>query len=139
MPSFHAYLMFNGNCRDAFTRYHEIFGGDLTLLDMSNVPSEGNAPPEMKDMIIHAALTVGDALVMASDDPTGNFESARGIHVSVTLPDAGEAKRVFDALAEGGEVTQALEQTFFSPAFGMLTDRFGIPWMVNTESDESAA
>jgi PhnB protein len=136
---FNAYLMFGGNCRDAFTRYHEIFGGELFLLPMSDMPSEGNAPPEMQDMIIHAALRVGDGLVMASDDPTDDFQPARGMHVSVTVPDEGEAKRVFDALAEGGEVTQALEQTFFSPAFGMVTDRFGTPWMVNTESAEQPA
>jgi PhnB protein len=128
--AFRPYLFFGGNCREALTRYQEIFGGELTLLTMKDVP--GEAPPADKaDMIIHAALMVGDELLMASDDPmTENFGPVQGIMVSYDATDVAEANRVFDALSEGGTVTQALIPTFFSEAFGMCTDRFGTPWMI---------
>jgi PhnB protein len=138
--TFHAYLFFSGNCREAFSRYHEIFGGELTLLPMSEVPaSEPGAdalPPGSEGMIMHAALKIGDDMLMASDDPTGDGGPKTGVAVSYTAPDAGEAKRVFDALSDGGEVTMALSETFFSPAFGTCTDRFGVPWMVNTDAQQ---
>jgi PhnB protein len=129
--AFRPYLFFGGNCRDAFTRYQEVLGGELTLLTMKDVPGQGAAPPEAADMIIHAALTVGDDLLMASDDPTSDsFGPVQGMMVSYDAADVDDAKRVFDALAEGGTVTQALEPTFFSDAFGMCVDRFGTPWMI---------
>jgi PhnB protein len=133
--AFNPYLFFTGTCREAFNRYHEIFGGDLVLLTMNDVPAGEEPPPaEMGDMIIHAALKVGNDLLMASDDPTTDTPSPKeGIMVSYNCADAAEAKRVFDALVDGGEVRQALQETFFSPAFGMCVDRFGIPWMVTTD------
>jgi PhnB protein len=128
--AFRPYLFFGGNCRDAFTRYQEIFGGELTLMAMKDVPGE-EPPADKADMIIHAALTVGDDLLMASDDPMADsFGRVQGMMVSYDAADTADAKRVFDALADGGSVTQALEPTFFSEAFGMCVDRFGTPWMV---------
>ncbi|MBA3743493.1 VOC family protein [Sporichthya sp.] len=139
--SFHAYLFFSGTCREAFARYQEIFGGELVLLPMSEMPAadqaECNLPAGSEGLIMHAALKIGDELLMASDDPTGDGGPKTGIAVSYTAPDVGEAKRVFDALAEGGEVTMALSESFFSPAFGTCTDRFGVPWMVNTDAPQS--
>ena len=129
--AFRPYLFFGGNCREALTRYQEILGGELTLLTMKDVPGE-EPPPDKADMIIHAALTVGDDVLMASDDPmTDDFGPVQGIMVSYDVADVDEAKRVFEALAEGGDVTQALTPTFFSEAFGMCVDRFGTPWIVN--------
>jgi PhnB protein len=75
---------------------------------------------------------------MASDDPTGDGGPKLGIMVSFNSPDAGEIKRVFEALAEGGEVTQPLSETFFSPAFGMCVDRFGTPWMFSADQTSPA-
>ena len=130
--AFHPYLFFSGNCAEAFTRYQEIFGGELFMMRMADAP--GDTPPGADpDLIIHAALTIGDALLMASDDPTGDGGPKSGISVSFNSPDADEIKRVFDALAEGGSVTQPVMETFFSPAFGMCVDRFGIPWMLNAD------
>jgi PhnB protein len=137
--AFHAYLFFSGNCREAFTRYQEIFGGELFLMPMSEVPDGTEVPPGQADMIIHGALTLPDGgLLMASDDPTGDGGPVKGISVSYTSKDAGETKRVFDALAEGGQVTQEPTETFFSPMFGMCVDKFGVPWMVNTEAEQPA-
>lgn len=128
--AFRPYLFFGGNCREAFTRYHEIFGGELNMMAMKDVP--GEAPPaELADMIMHAAITIGDDVLMASDDPTtDSFGPVQGMMVSYDASDVADANRVFDALSEGGVVTQALMPTFFSEAFGMCVDRFGAPWMV---------
>jgi PhnB protein len=128
--AFRPYLFFGGNCREAFTRYQEIFGGELTLMTMKDVPGE-EPPADKADLIIHAALTFGDDLLMASDDPMAEaFGPVQGMMVTFEAPSVDEATRVFDALAERGRVTQALIPTFFSEAFGMCTDRFGTPWMV---------
>jgi PhnB protein len=129
--AFRPYLFFGGNCREAFTRYQDIFGGELTLLTMKDVP--GEAPPtENADMIIHAAIVIGDDLLMASDDPTTDrFGPVQGMMVSYDAADVADAKRVFAALSDGGNITAPLEPTFFSEAFGMCVDRFGTPWMIN--------
>jgi PhnB protein len=129
--AFRPYLFFGGNCREAFTRYQEIFGGDMTLLTMKDVPGEEPPPADKADLIIHAAIVVGDDLLMASDDPmSDDFGPVQGMMVSYDAPDVADANRVFGALAEGGTVTQELIPTFFSEAFGMCTDRFGTPWMI---------
>jgi PhnB protein len=131
--AFQPYLFFSGNCSEAFTRYQEIFGGELFMMKMSDAPGDETPPDADPNLIIHAALTVGDGVLMASDDPTGDGGPKTGIMVSFNSPDAGEIKRVFDALSDGGEVTQPLLETFFSPAFGMCVDRFGTPWMFSAD------
>src|SRR3954454_2478612 len=97
------YLFFGGNCREAFTRYKEIFGGELVLLSMNDMPSDEPVPAENADMIMHAALKVDDQLLMGSDDPTSeNFGPVQGMQVNYAVADVAEAKRAFDALADGG-------------------------------------
>jgi PhnB protein len=127
---FRAYLFFGGNCRDAFTRYQDIFGGELVLLTMADAPMEDAVPPEHADLIIHAALMVDGATLLGSDDPTGGFSGVQGMNVTCSVDDLDEAQRVFTALADGGQVAAPLTETFFSPGFGMCVDRFGTPWMV---------
>jgi PhnB protein len=137
--SFHPYLFFGGNCRQAFTRYHEIFGGTLDLLTTADMPAEEQMPGADADMIMHAALVADGQLLMGSDDPTSeSFGPVQGIVVNVSVPDTAEAARVFEALSEGGEVQMPIGPTSWSPAFGMCTDRFGTPWMVGTEAPEPA-
>jgi PhnB protein len=131
------YLAFAGNCREAFTRYQEVFGGELTLLTTSDTPPDAGPAPAgvAADAIMHAALLSGDALLMGADDMSGSFKGGvHGMCVNYATADAGDAKRVFDALAENGEVQMPIGETFFSPAFGMCTDRFGTPWMVMAEA-----
>ena len=129
--AYRPYLFFGRNCREAFTRYQEVLGGELTLITMKDAPGDETPPPEMADLIIHAALVKGDDVLMGSDDPTtGDFGPVQGMMVSYDASDVADATRVFDALADGGTVTQALEPTFFSAGFGMCTDRFGTPWMI---------
>ena len=139
--SFHPYLFFGGNCRAAFTRYEEIFGGELFVMTMKDVPAgDQPIPPGKEDSVIHAALKSDGQLLMGSDDPMSeSFGPVQGMMVSYSTADAGEAERVFEALAEGGTVTQPLLETFFSPAFGLCTDRFGTPWMVSAEGGARAS
>jgi PhnB protein len=136
--SFHPYLAFAGNCREAFTRYQEIFGGELVLLSMADLP-EGEAAPvpeDQQDLVMHGALMTDGQLLMGADAPAGTFDGTnRGMCANCSVPDRGEAERVFAALADGGEVQMALAPTFFSPAFGMCTDRFGTPWMVVADAE----
>jgi PhnB protein len=134
--AFRVYLTFNGNAREAFTRYQQVFGGELVLLPMSDAPADAQPPGDVgPDLIMHAALMTADGLLMGADDPTGSFDGTiRGICVNANLPDPGEAKRVFDALAEGGSVQMPIGETFFSPAYGICTDRFGVPWMVMVDA-----
>jgi PhnB protein len=138
--AYHPYLFFGGNCREAFTRYHEIFGGDLTLLTAADMPAEQRPPEDTGDMIMHAALVgEGGALLMGSDDPTtDSFGPVQGMQVNFATPDVDEAKRVFAALADGGTVHVEPSDTGWSPYFGMLSDRFGTPWMIGADAADQA-
>ena len=104
------------------------------------MPSEEPVPAEHADMIMHAALMSADQLLMASDDPTtDNFGPVQGMQVNYTTPEVAEAKRVFEALADGGEVTLPIAETSWSPAFGMCIDRFGTPWMISADAPAPSA
>ena len=140
MP-FHPYLFFGGNCYEAFTRYQEIFGGELHVMQAKDVPAseQSQIPPGKEDYVIHAALTFKDHLLMASDDPVSEkFGPVQGMMISFSTPKVAEAKRIYDALAEGGIQMQPLIETFFSPAWGMVTDRFGTPWMIGADQPAAA-
>src|SRR3954447_16662365 len=106
---------------------------------MADVPDGTPVPTDQVDLIMHAALKIGDDLLMASDDPTGDGGATQGIVVNFGTADKDEAERVFAELSKGGSVTQPLMETFFSPSFGMCVDRFGTPWMVNAEPEGQAA
>lgn len=133
--AFRPYLAFAGNCRDAFIQYQKIFGGELVLLTMADTPPDAGPPPPGMDpsSIMHAALTMGDDLLMGADAPSEYDGKVDGMCVNCAVPDPAEARRVFDTLSEGGAVQVPLGETFFAPAFGMCTDRFGTPWMVMAE------
>ncbi len=126
------YLVFNGDCEEAFKFYERILGGKIEGMSRhTGSPSEEHVPAEWRNKILHARMTVGDFLLLASDAPPGNYEQPQGFSVSIQLRDATDGERIFNALAENGTVRMAFEKTFWSPGFGMCVDRFGIPWMVN--------
>ena len=127
-----AYLLFKGNCEEAFKFYEKCLGGRIeAMIRHAGTPAEQHVPAEWRDKIMHAQLVVGDAVLMGSDAPLDRFEEPRGFSVSLTTNDPAEAERLFHALEEGGKVRMPIQQTFWSPRFGMLVDRFGIPWMIN--------
>jgi PhnB protein len=129
-----SYLNFDGNCRDAFTFYERALGGTIvTMLDHSAMPDQAAVPPEWRTRIMHARLSIGDAVLMGGDAPPDSYKKPAGFSVALQTKDPAEADRVFQALAAGGTVTMPIAETFWSPRFGMLTDRFGVPWMINCE------
>jgi PhnB protein len=107
---------------------------------MADAPADAGspAPGTLPDAIMHAALTIGDDLLMGADDPSGGFDgNVNGMCVNYSVADVGDAKRVFDALAEGGQVQMPLGETFYSPAFGMCIDKFGTPWMIMADMPQT--
>jgi PhnB protein len=130
-----AYLYFNGQCEAAFQFYEQLLGGKIeAMIPHAGTPAEQHTPPEWRDKIMHARLTVGTNVLMGSDAPPGHYhEASKGYSVSIGLDDPQEAERIFQALAEGGTVRMPLQTTFWAARFGMLADRFGIPWMINCE------
>lgn len=136
--SFHPYLFFSGDCAAAFERYHEVFGGEMQVMRNSDAPAGEGMPDVDPSAVMHASIKLGDAFLMGSDDPTGTGGPKVGMSVAFSAPDETEAKRVFEALADGGEVTMPFEATFWSKGFGTCTDRFGVPWMVDTAGEPPA-
>ena len=130
------YLGFNGNCQEAFKYYERVLGGKIIMMmTHADMPAEaqGQTPPGWKNKIMHARLVVGDQVLMGSDAPPDNFENTQGMSVALQIDDPNEAERIFAALADNGTVRMPIQPTFWATRFGMLTDRFGIPWMVNCE------
>ena len=131
-----AYLNFNGQCEEAFQFYAKVLGGRIEgNFRYSGTPMAGQVPAEWQDKIMHTALILNNGgTVLGADVPPGHFQPAQGFSMSLVMPDAQQAERIFHALAEGGNVMMPIQQTFWSPRFGLLTDRFGIPWMINCEA-----
>jgi len=130
------YLLFNGECEAAFKFYAQVLGGKVeALVTHAGTPAEQHVPAEWRDKVLHARMTVGDTVLMASDTPPDRYQKPQGFSVSIQLKDKAAAEAIFNALAENGVVLMPFAQTFWSPGFGMCTDRFGIPWMVNCEAE----
>jgi len=134
------YLFFEGRCEEAIAFYREALGAELQMMmryEESPVPpGDGQLPPGAEKKVMHAALTIGGALVMMSDGLCSGQTKFGGVSLSLTVPDGAAAKRSFDALADGGTVQMPLGETFFSKCFGMVTDRFGVSWMVNQFTEQ---
>lgn len=128
------YLMFNGNCAEALKFYEQVLGAKVLF----STPFEGSpacdtVPADWADKILHATLSIGDSKIMASDAPPGHYQAPQGIQVSLSLQDPAKGEEIFNALSENGQVQMPYQPTFWAAGFGMCTDRFGIPWMVNAE------
>ena len=127
------YLFFNGRCDEAIAFYRGALGAEVVMLMRyreSPEPPPGLLPEGSGDKVMHATLQIGDATLMASDGHCSGQTEFRGFSLSLSWPDEDSARRAFAALADGGEVTMPLGKTFFSPLFGMVSDRFGVGWMV---------
>ncbi|MGI8991562.1 MAG: VOC family protein [Bryobacteraceae bacterium] len=128
------YLLFNGQCEEAFKFYERCLGGKIVaMFTHAGAPMADKVPPEWRDKIMHAALMVGDRMLMGSDCPPEQYETPKGFSVQLAVPGPLDAERIFHALAEKGTVRMPIQETFWSPRFGMLVDRFGTPWMVSCE------
>jgi len=129
------YLFFNGRCEEAIEFYKKILGAEVTMLvrfkDSPEPPQPGMVPPGSENKIMHASFRIGDTTLMASDGHCTGQTNFQGFSESLTVANEAEADRKFASLAEGGQVQMPLTKTFWSPRFGMVTDRFGVGWMVS--------
>src|SRR6478609_8957251 len=125
------YLFFRGRCEEALELYRNALGAEIELLmrykDSPEQPPEGMLAEGFQDKVMHCSFRIGSSVLMGSDG-CGESDPISGFSLSATLPDEESARRAFDALAEGGSITMPLTKTFWSPCFGMLTDKFGLGW-----------
>lgn len=136
MAQFEPYLSFDGHCAEAMRFYEKTLGGkiEMEMTYGESPPMPGHAAPTGDEArrIMHASMTLDGHRIMASDMPPGMpFVAMQGITVSLAYPDVAKGKAIFDALSTGGRVTMPYQKTFWADGFGMCTDRFGTPWMVN--------
>jgi len=129
------YLFFDGRCEEALAFYKKALGAEVEMLlrfkDGPEQPeSEGCVTPSDPDKVMHTSFRIGDTVVMASDGHCAGQPEFKGFSLSLTVADKAAADRAFTALANGGQVQMPLGETFFSPAFGMVADRFGVCWMI---------
>lgn len=135
IPIVQSYLFFNGRCEEALEFYRATIGASVLMLmrhkDAPEKPPEGMLAAGYEEKVMHASFRVGETTLMASDGCGGeSSQKFDGFSLSLTVPVEAEARRVFAALSEGGAVRMPLGKTFWSPCFGMLTDRFGLGWMI---------
>ncbi|MGF1475559.1 MAG: VOC family protein [Geminicoccaceae bacterium] len=129
-----SYLFFDGRCEEALRFYAELLGGEIeTLMTYKGSPMEDQTDPGWHDKIMHGSVKLGGQSLMGSDSPPQHFHTTQGFGVSISLDDVAEGEHVFKALAENGQVTMPFQKTFWAHGFGMVTDRFGTPWMVNCD------
>jgi PhnB protein len=138
-----AYLFFSGRCDEALEFYKRALGAEVQMAmrfkESPEAPPPGTVPPGWENKVMHACMRVGDSVVMLSDGCAASAPNFQGFSLTLNVANEAEADRIFSALAEGGTVQMPLNKTFWSPRFGMLTDRFGVNWMVNVAPQAQAA
>jgi PhnB protein len=128
------YLNFNGQCAEAFKLYERVLGGKIVMMQThGETPAKDFVPANWHDKVMHVRLEAGSMALMGSDAPPDRYTRPQGIFVSVSVKGVPDASRMFKELSDKGTITMPFEQTFWSPGFGMLVDRYGIPWMINCE------
>ncbi len=126
------YLFLNGRCEQALDFYSDAIGAEITFLTrFKEAPDPSCCPPGAEEQIMHSTFRIGDTTVMASDGRSQGEPDFKGFSLSIGVPDKPAAERAFSALSDGGRVEMPLAETFWTPCFGMLTDRFGVSWMVH--------
>jgi PhnB protein len=131
------YLTFSGQCEAAFKFYEKVLGGKIeAMMTFAGSPMAEQTSPQWRNKIMHARMTVGNQVLMASDAPPDRYEAMKGIMVTLGIDDPAEAERIFNALADKGTVQMPIQKTFWAERFGMLVDQFGTPWMVNCEKHD---
>jgi len=131
-----AHLNFGGNCRPAFDYDAKVFDAKIEMaMTWGESPMKDQCGPAERDKIIRIAMKVGETVLMGADAPPERFETAAGITLGISPKTVDEANRLFAAPSDGGSIAMPIQATFGSPAFGMCTDRFGIPWMVSAEGE----
>ncbi|MDD3618225.1 MAG: VOC family protein [Desulfobulbaceae bacterium] len=131
------YLFFEGRCEEALEFYRRALGAEVTfLMRYRESPDPASIRPGMEEKVMHANVRIGNSTLMVSDGLCSGRASFSGFSLTIALAEEAETRRLFGALSEGGKVEMPLAETFWSPCFGMVTDRFGVSWMVMTEAPE---
>ena len=135
-----AYLSFNGQCEAAFRFYEQVLGGQLgDMFRYAGTPLAHQVPTDWQDKVMHGSVTVGGQVLMGGDVAPDRYEAPKGFSLSIQIKDATEAERIFHELSHAGSMVMPLEKTFWAERFGMVIDRFGIPWMINCEGSGQPA
>ncbi len=125
------YLNYGGNCAEAFRFYEKHLGGKIgMIMTHGQSPDQTNVSPEWKDAVLHATITIGDTLLMASDVPPDRFQPMRSAYLSLAVDSDAQAEQIYGLLSEGGEIFMPMNETFFASRFAMLRDKFGTSWMI---------
>jgi PhnB protein len=131
------YLSFKGDCQAAFDLYERALGAELgRIFRYAGSPMAGQVPPDWSEKVMHGSITVGGQVLMGADIAPQHYEAPKGFSLSLQIKSTDEAEAVFAALANDGKIVLPLEKTFWAERFGMLIDRFGIPWQINCEGSE---
>ena len=134
------YLSFDGRCAEAIEFYQKALGAQVQMkMRFSDSPDQSMVKPEMADKIMHASLRIGDTTLMMSDGDCGGKASFSGFSLVLSVKDEAEARKLFEAVSAGGQVTMPMQKTFFSPAYGMARDTLGVHWMVMAEGSQNAS
>jgi PhnB protein len=131
------YLSFNGQCEAAFKCYERCLGAQLgPIFRYAGSPMAGQVPADWQDKVMHGSLTVGEQVLMGGDVAPDRYEEPKGFSLSLQISSTGDAERLFQELGKEGRIVMPLEKTFWAARFGMLVDRFGIPWLINCEESD---
>ena len=134
------YLSFKGECEAAFTFYEQRLGGKLgPMFRYAGTPMASDVPADWSDKVMHSSLTLGGQVLMGGDVAPDRYEEPRGFSLSIQLTSQADAERIFHELAREGRVLVPLEKTFWAVRFGVLVDRFGIPWVINCEGTDETS
>ena len=134
------YLSFKGDCEAAFKFYEQCLSGQLgAIFRYAGSPMANQVPADWSDKVMHGSVTVGDQVLMGADIATAHYEEPKGFSLSLQMKSTADAERIFLELAKNGRVVLPLEKTFWAERFGMVVDRFGIPWLINCEASDHLA
>lgn len=125
------YLNYGGNCAEAFHFYEQHLGGRIEMImKHGDMPDPSKVLPGMENAVLHAQITIGDSVIMASDVPADRFKPMRSVYLSLSVASDADAEQIFALLADGGEVFMPMQETFFASRFAQLRDKFGTSWMI---------
>ena len=129
------YVNYRGNCEQAFRFYEEHLGGRITGMIRHRDQPHPNIPADWQEKVMHGSLTIGQQVLLGADVAPDRYEAPKGFSLSLQLRDTTEAERIFYELATDGRVVLPLEKTFWAARFGMVVDRFGIPWLIKCDGE----
>ncbi len=128
------HINFSGQCREAFEFYQSLLGGEIELLTYGASPARDSVPSAWAQKIVHGSFTFKGLQIAGADVLPENYQKLQGFQLLLQLNSSADAQRIFTALAEDGVITMPLQKTFWSDAYGIVTDRFGVPWEVNSDN-----